>query len=1254
MKGKMFRKITGTVLSAALVASQLFSFIPASAEETSSSTLPDTSHYLLHTFDNDTGIEANVWGTSSLTVNYDSSCLSLVEEEGRGKVLRFNKEQTTSKVVSKINVNNDGPSSLEGVASKFAYHDVVISYDYKIASCSGGDFSQEIRGFHLDYTPYTRTDSNNNYAKCNRTVNFNGSFTSAEEPEKYYGGFRTIADGNWHTISYAATIGSIERVSRFNFTVAVNADAKADIYLDNIKITYVAKADEYSAETKNAATVVLVSNGGTPYDIMGGAVGDKMTLPTPTKEDAEFVGWYSDAACTQPAGDVFVANTESWSGSEETRTNAVTRYYAKWSTKDYLLHTFDNDTGIEANVWGTSSLTVNYDSSCLSLVEEEGRGKVLRFNKEQTTSKVVSKINVNNDGPSSLEGVASKFAYHDVVISYDYKIASCSGGDFSQEIRGFHLDYTPYTRTDSNNNYAKCNRTVNFNGSFTSAEEPEKYYGGFRTIADGNWHTISYAATIGSIERVSRFNFTVAVNADAKADIYLDNIKITYVAKADEYSAETKNAATVVLVSSGGTPCDIMGGAVGDKMTLPTVEDGLVNEGHSFGGWYCDTKFTQPAGDVFVANTESWSGSESTLTNAVTRYYAKWIISEEYGGYKTMTEDFEKYDDTYTIDLNFLDTEANHQILEIVEEDGNKYFRYSVDKDAISSSNNFKTNFVIYDKDDTEFNGLNQYVSENATYNVLITYKYKINTAGTTDNWGVCLSPRLIDANPDTLTYDTLGDTVGNSIIRLAKNDYHRDAGWYNVISDNEWHTASLVVTLKSTYTGYASFGFDFNAGKRVADICLDDITVNFLEPGDNYSNFTVDTNWLPFAYNTVAGKVGEPVNIELPINLYKRSAKFIGWTYEDGSLYTADDTFGISNAVVTPSFEDGYGVYDYNYDSDVNILDIVRLKKSLSDASGYSLTVSDPAALLADLRKTLLSVDTAVTVGDSVYSLVYADEFNSAAIDSSVWGVDELGEGAYSYDPETGRVYRKDVDKSLLNISDGNAVITYARTETSETADVYSYEDSDGNTVYAVNPTDTTNMTLVETGVTVYNSSSANFSSKGNMKYMYGYLEARVKLPGDGISAALWLSNNVTNGELFNEVDIYETMNSNRLFANIHSWNWNDNQYHVDWAVTYGFESRNLLGGENRYDKDRYYTLGFEWKEDVVVFYVDGVEALRVERTEENAADFAGFNTWPLDIRIGSGLYNNNQNIEDASYMIDYIRIYQNADCADNQFIIK
>lgn len=175
---------------------------------------------------------------------------------------------------------------------------------------------------------------------------------------------------------------------------------------------------------------------------------------------------------------------------------------------------------------------------------------------------------------------------------------------------------------------------------------------------------------------------------------------------------------------------------------------------------------------------------------------------------------------------------------------------------------------------------------------------------------------------------------------------------------------------------------------------------------------------------------------------------------------------------------------------------------------------------------------------------------------------------------------------------------------------------------------------------------SYASLYSTGSQKMMfqYGYLEIRAKLPTiPGVGACFWTQGDIASP--FLEIDIYETFgNPFNVKSNLHTWGPGD-------------EHRNLLGddggvlnnseGVNKEFGSEYHTIGVEWDDDLVIFYVDGQFNSSFDCSDDTYLCFDKA-AW-LILNVEPSTINDNYMVDDsfvkggASY--DWIHIYQKAD---------
>ena len=166
----------------------------------------------------------------------------------------------------------------------------------------------------------------------------------------------------------------------------------------------------------------------------------------------------------------------------------------------------------------------------------------------------------------------------------------------------------------------------------------------------------------------------------------------------------------------------------------------------------------------------------------------------------------------------------------------------------------------------------------------------------------------------------------------------------------------------------------------------------------------------------------------------------------------------------------------------------------------------------------------------------------------------------------------------------------------------------------------------------------SARISTQGKMKFQYGRLEVRAKLPkGKGIWPAIWLlGSNI--GEVgwprCGEIDILEYVGKapGEVFTSLHTQNSHGNTINTRTTQIEGIE-------------EDFHLFALEWEPDGIEFFVDGRPVYRFapeDRTEE---------IWPFDqpffviINLAVGGNFGGPEIDESvfpqEFIIDYIRIF-------------
>ncbi|MDB5050019.1 MAG: Beta-glucanase/Beta-glucan synthetase [Fibrobacteres bacterium] len=151
-----------------------------------------------------------------------------------------------------------------------------------------------------------------------------------------------------------------------------------------------------------------------------------------------------------------------------------------------------------------------------------------------------------------------------------------------------------------------------------------------------------------------------------------------------------------------------------------------------------------------------------------------------------------------------------------------------------------------------------------------------------------------------------------------------------------------------------------------------------------------------------------------------------------------------------------------------------------------------------------------------------------------------------------------------------------------------------------------------------------AAVTTRGKFSQMYGYMEARIKVPnGKGFSAKM--TGTKADGGYPPWLDIIETRG--------------EEPNHPYWYLHAAAEAGGGWTGADM--TTEFHTLGTEWNADELIFYVDGVIKLR-DKTQ--AANCRMAMCWALELMVGGDSW---IGIPDAGtpwpgvYEIDYVRIY-------------
>ena len=239
---------------------------------------------------------------------------------------------------------------------------------------------------------------------------------------------------------------------------------------------------------------------------------------------------------------------------------------------------------------------------------------------------------------------------------------------------------------------------------------------------------------------------------------------------------------------------------------------------------------------------------------------------------------------------------------------------------------------------------------------------------------------------------------------------------------------------------------------------------------------------------------------------------------------------------------------------------------------------------------KTAVAATTTIT---SFTTLLWSDEFDGTAVNTTNWGYD-IGGGGW------GNNEKEYYQAANATVANGNLVITAKK----QRVKANSY-------------------------------TSARLKTQGKREFTYGKIEARIKLPlGQGLWPAFWMLGaniNTVSWPACGETDIMEHINTdNIIYGTIH---WDNNGY-----ASYG--------GNTTTTPADYHIYAIEWDSSAIRWYLDGVKFHEanilnsINGTEEFHKPFFIL----LNLAVGGNWPG--QTIDDsklpASMYVDYVRVYQ------------
>lgn len=274
-----------------------------------------------------------------------------------------------------------------------------------------------------------------------------------------------------------------------------------------------------------------------------------------------------------------------------------------------------------------------------------------------------------------------------------------------------------------------------------------------------------------------------------------------------------------------------------------------------------------------------------------------------------------------------------------------------------------------------------------------------------------------------------------------------------------------------------------------------------------------------------------------------------------------------------------------------------------------------------------LCKMPTKTTVDMNKFTLVWSDEFDGDALDTSKWGYEwwvTMRKGGYWHE-------------DMVSVEDGNLIIRAQ------------YLDRPLENRYYDKWHDQINFEEYKPGWY-----TGQVVTRGKYEQCYGYYEVRCMLPAaTGLWSAFWMMNegvyNVDgSGQDGTEVDVFE------------SFNYKDHWWGNDCVSTgihydgYGENEGSASIGRYFVENDpytEYNTYGVEWNPDEYIFYINGKETGRLSAggVSQNpeylllSVEFAGENGVQNSDRHGTGKIDlTPEENWPAEFKVDYVRCYQ------------
>ncbi len=356
---------------------------------------------------------------------------------------------------------------------------------------------------------------------------------------------------------------------------------------------------------------------GDELETLVGRPGDKAVLPTPTRENFHFAGWYSDSGLKNEVSNFFIFPDKN------------TTLYAKWEVVPFFCG-FENkgdfsepnngpftlrciiDTNKEHAYNGNNCVYYNMEKS--TTVGEKNQGTIILINEY---GKMLSCV------PGELYTITFKYKVEEVTLPGGFGITFTGSNEaWSQRVE-MHTFYD---------------------------DDPNRINITAEDVGKG-WQTGTFTVTCQSIGNSRDYSY-IGIGMAGNAKYYVDDIVVYKVDGKAKYNGKCM----LTFDSQGGTYCDTAYGNFGDKVTMPSNP---VRPGYNFMGWYKDADCTNHFGN-------------ETFTYGYQTVYASWepipnyVPSEDDPVYSPVTGDDTVVDAQQGGEVADDDEEKNNMILYII------------------------------------------------------------------------------------------------------------------------------------------------------------------------------------------------------------------------------------------------------------------------------------------------------------------------------------------------------------------------------------------------------------------------------------------------------------------------------------------------------------------------------------------------------------------------------------------------------------